>query len=509
MNPTEEIVSLLKARCTLLVVQTPEEGRAERMLVEAAQAARYGLFFWDCNAGLLGADGEELDASLADPRAMLRAIGASSDRAVYVLRDLHRWLDPLVVRGLRSLARKLQTEAPARSVVLLSPPFELPQELAEHAVVVPLPLPDRTEMGAILDSVVEALPEELRVANVNGERERAIDSALGLSGERAGNAYAKSLVTRKRVDPALVSSEKKRVVSGVAGITWYDPDPRGLAAVGGYDGAKQWLELRRLAFSEAARAYGLPAPRGILLVGPPGCGKSLFCKATATTLGVPLLRADPGGAKSKYVGESEGNARKVWAIARTVAPCALWYDEIEKAFGGSTGPQGDGGVQADALGTFLFEMQEGAPGVFVIATANDVSQLPPEMLRKGRFDEVFAIDLPTRSERAAILAVSLQERGREPFPASEELDALLDRMEGWSGAEIAATVPAALFASFADGARELRVSDLVAAAATTVPLSESMRESIDRTRAWCKGRARPASLPDAERSPKRRALDLA
>jgi SpoVK/Ycf46/Vps4 family AAA+-type ATPase len=488
---------------------TPEEGRAERVLLEAAASARYGLALWDCAGGMQGADGEVLDASLADPRAMLRQIASATDRMVYVLRDLHRWLDPVVLRTLRSLARKLQTEAPARSIIVLSPSSEIPPELAAHAVVISFLLPDRAEIGEILDRLVEALPDEVRGTVVNGERERAIDAAVGLTAEEAANCYARSLVVSKRIDPALVSAEKKRVIARERVLTWYDPDPRGLDAVGGLDGLKAWLGQRRLAFSQAARAYGLPAPKGVLLVGPPGCGKSLTAKAVATAWGVPLLRLDLGALRSKYVGESEGNIRKALAVAETVAPAVLWVDEIEKALAGSTGTQGDGGVSADALGAVLSWMQDRAGSVFVVATANDVSALPPELLRKGRFDELFFIDLPTRAERTAILAAALRQHGREPLPETLALSTLLDRMEGWSGAEITATVPEALFASFADGARALDVGDLVAASVTTVPLSESARDKIASVREWAKGRARPASLRDDERQPKRRAIDLA
>lgn len=507
MNPTEEIASLLKARCTLLWVVTPEEGRAERVLIEAAASARYGLFLWDCAGGLQRADGETLDASLADPRAMLREIAGATDRAVYVLRDLHRWLDPVVLRTLRSLARTLQTESPARSVIVLSPSNEIPPELAAHAVVVPFPLPDRSEIGEILDRLVEALPDEIRDCAVNGERERAIDAAVGLTAEEAGNCYARSLVTSKRVDPALVSAEKKRVIARERVLTWYDPDPRGLDAIGGLDGLKAWLRQRRLAFSQAARAYGLPAPKGVLLVGPPGCGKSLTAKAVATAWGMPLLRLDLGALRSKYVGESEGNIRKALAVAETVAPAVLWIDEIEKALAGSTGAQGDGGVSADALGAVLSWMQDRAGSVFVVATANDVTALPPELLRKGRFDELFYVDLPTRIERAAILATALRQHGREPSEM-KEIGALLDRMEGWSGAEIAALVPEGLFAAFADGARPLAAADLATAATTTVPLSETARDKIAAVRDWAKGRARPASIRSEEVSAKRRTLDL-
>jgi len=505
---TDELASLLKARCTLLWMVTPEEGRAERTLLDAAATARYGLYLWDCAGGLQDAKGSVLDPACANPTAMLRRIGETQERAIYVLRDLHRWLDPVVLRTLRSLARRLQTEAPARSVVVLSPSGEVPPELAAHAVVVPYPLPDRSEIGEILDRIVEALPDGVREGAVNGERERAIDAAVGLTAEEAANCYARSLVTSKRVDPAVVSSEKRRVIARERVLTWYEPDPRGLDAIGGLDGLKAWLCQRRLAFSQAARVYGLPAPKGVLLVGPPGCGKSLTAKAIATAWGMPLLRLDFGALRSKYVGESEGNIRKALAVAETVAPAVLWVDEIEKALAGSTGQQGDGGVSADALGAVLSWLQDRAGSVFVVATANDVTALPPELLRKGRFDELFYVDLPTRPERGAILETALRAHGREALPESAELAELLDKMEGWSGAEIAAMVPEGLFAAFADGVRPLEVGDLWEAARSTVPLSETARDKIAAVRDWAKGRARPASIREAETAARRRMLDL-
>jgi SpoVK/Ycf46/Vps4 family AAA+-type ATPase len=350
------------------------------------------------------------------------------------------------------------------------------------------------------------IPEDKRAAALP-DREGAIDAALGLSAEEAANCFARSLVaTKGRIDPALVSGEKKRTIARERVLTWYDPDPRGLDAVGGLDVLKSWLVQRRLAFSPEARAYGLPSPKGCLVVGVPGSGKSLTAKAIATAFGMPLLRLDLGGLKSKYVGESEQNIRKALAVAEALGKCVVWIDEIEKALAGSTGPQGDGGVASDALGAMLSWMQERSGSVFVIATANDVSALPPELLRKGRFDEIWAVDLPTQRERMEILTVTLRQHGREK---GVDVTRVARECAGFTGAEIAAIVPDAMFVAFADGARAITTDDLSAVACNVVPLAKTAAEKIETLRAWVKaGRARPASTPETEERGQGRALDL-
>jgi SpoVK/Ycf46/Vps4 family AAA+-type ATPase len=277
-----------------------------------------------------------------------------------------------------------------------------------------------------------------------------------------------------------------------------------LDAVGGLDVLKSWLKVRQSALSQRARDFGLPSPKGCFLVGVPGCGKSLTAKAVASAWGVPLLRLDMGALRSKWIGESEGNIRRALAVAETVSPCVLWLDEIEKALAGSSGPAGDGGVAADALGTILSWMQERAGSVFVVATANDVRALPPELLRKGRFDELFFVDLPTREERAAILRASLAQYGREGLAG---VGLIVEATVGFTGAEIAAIVPDALFTAFNDGERELRTSDVLDAAATVAPLSKTASTKIEELREWAKGKARPASTPEVENTSGRR-LDL-
>jgi SpoVK/Ycf46/Vps4 family AAA+-type ATPase len=249
-----------------------------------------------------------------------------------------------------------------------------------------------------------------------------------------------------------------------------------------------------------------------MLVGVPGCGKSLTAKAIATAWGVPLLRVDLGALKSKYVGESEGNLRKAFRVIEAIGRCVVWFDEIEKALQGATSGSADGGVSSDALGAVLSWMQERQGDAFVVATANDVEGLPPELLRKGRFDEMFFVDAPNASERVSVLKASIAASGTKGSAKFDvDFDVVCEACDGFTGAEIAAIVPDAMFAAFADGARAVTTVDLVAAAKTVVPLVKTAAEKIERLRKWAAGRARYASAPEAETSakPRARKLDLA
>ena len=506
-----DVAALLRARNTLLWITTREEVRVERALSEAAAGVSYEVRFWDCAQGLQDAQGQPVGdgQQLADPNALFAFVRSDKTRSVYVLRDLHRWFDPVVLRNMRNLARSLQSapRGEARAMIVLTPSSEIPPELAGHATVLDWPLPERPEIASILDDVVKALPPDMAASVIqNGAREAAIDAAVGLTAEEAASCYAKSLVTNRKIDPAAVSGEKKRVIAREKVLTWHDPDPRGLDAVGGLDVMKSWLKSRRMALSQKAREFGLPAPKGMMLVGVPGSGKSLTAKCVATAWKLPLLRLDLGALKSKYVGESEGNIRRALATAEAVAPCILWLDEIEKALSGSTGPQGDGGVAADALGAILSWMQEHEGTVFVVATANDVRALPPELLRKGRFDEMFFVDLPTRKERAEIVMATLKKFGRSL--ADTDVAEIANVTDGFTGAELAALIPDALFVAFEDDARDLTAKDVMDAAGTVTPLSKTAKEKLDALRQWAQGRARPASSPETSQVAGGRQLDF-
>lgn len=504
-----KITSWFRARNTLMLVRTDDEMRVERALIQCAASAKFEVRFWDCDRGITDSNDTVMMQS-GDPSAMLGFIRTRKDRAVYVLRDLHKWFgDPTILRKLRNLSKDLQVAPPneSRSILLLSPmAMELPRDVPELKTI-DYPLPDREEVARLLDDTLNALPESMRAdAAPNGTRERAVDAALGLSALNISNSYAVSLVTNRKVDPALVTSEKKALIAGMPGITWSEPDPRGLDAIGGYNELKQWCLSRKAAFTQEARDFGLPAPKGAMLVGLPGTGKSLAAKCIATVFGIPLLRGDLGGAKSKFVGDSEQNIRRLIQLAETMAPCVLWFDEIEKALAGASGPQGDGGVSTDALGVILSWMQEKTASVFVIATANDVRQLPPELLRKGRFDEMFFVDLPQHGERTEIVAAALKERGRSTDGI--DLGAIASVTDGFVGAEIAALVPDALYIAFSDGKRAITTEDLKLVASRVVPLSKTASEKITSLRDWANGRARPASAIEKAADGAVRSLDL-
>ena len=958
-----DIVGLLRARNTLLWVTTREERRVEKAIIEAAAKADFETMFWDCAAGLQTSL-EERIAGTQDPQAALEFVRNTKLRRVYVMRDLHAWKDPMTLRTLRNLARDLQGQrrAEARTIIVLTPVSEIPVELAGCAIAIDYPLPERPEIARFLDEIISKVPAEIAKGEIFiGTRDQAIDAAVGLTAEEALTCYSKSLVTSKRIDPALIAGDKKRVIERERVLTWTDPDPRGLDAVGGFDRLKTWLVQRQAGFSQRAREFGLPAPKGVLLLGPPGVGKSLTARTVATAWGMPLLRLDLGALKSKYVGDSEGNIRKALAVAEAVAPCVtgetlvtlasgiqrtiedlwcegedglqvacwddqrlirtttrvsaitkrsapvfgikaangfalnataehrhyvlrgdmpewvetselrpgdmlgvpltvyegdasltncvpaglreyarpdgsvelrrggggyrdsvvprlpsewtpslawlmgavegdgymsrnsgsigfintneklldafekafaesfgkpttryemsrneaeldglsenpqyqrcwttkigckiavdfltaarerilaappdvraaflagwidadgcirpdkinltvkdpvrgaerrllaralvqslgvtpskfdsrqmditgkravdlavriapflvakqdkaravrsgiasfdrgmgfaagrllqnrrdtagvshasigvstnvtwryergdapiserhleiyvhafgseagdlktllqtqcrwvevtsiapigerevfdlvcigdstrsfianglithncvVWVDEIEKSLVGSTGYAGDGGVASDQLGTLLSWMQERQGSVFVIATANQVTDLPPEFLRKGRFDELFFLDLPTAQERADVLRAALRQHGRDPIGLAEDgddgLEAFVRATQGFTGAEIAAIVPDALFVAFADGERAISMADLIAAARSVVPLSKTAADKLDKLREWAKGRARFASTPEVADASNHRIANL-
>lgn len=498
----DEITALLRARNTLIWIVTTEEARVEKYLFEAAAKAKFLMRTWDVGQGVAEFGGDlndeigsvEIDDTL---KAIADRARTGTERGVFVLRDLPGWLEGPngmpTLRKVRNLAKLLSTtpQESAQALIVLSPNSTVPPELTGHATVINWPLPDRAEIAALIDNLVELYDLKFE----NGTRDAAIDAALGLNGEEAAACYSKSLVQLKRIDPATVAAEKKRVIAREGVLEWFDPLPGGLDAVGGLDGVKTWLMSRTMAYSADARAYGLPAPKGAMLVGVPGCGKSLLAKAFATGLGVPLLRLDMGALKSKFVGESEGNFRKALRVVETVGRCVLWIDEIEKALAGATQGAADGGVSSDALGTLLSWMQDRPGEAFVIATANKVEDLPPELLRKGRFDEIFFVDLPNEDERQSVLAATLRKhnRGKVKVDAAK-VSAVTD---GFTGSEVAEIVPDAMFAAFADGKREITTDDLVTAAATVVPLSKTAAEKITKLRDWAKGRARPASVAKA------------
>lgn len=545
LNPaSQEVSNLLRSRHTLLWIVTAEERRVEATLADVAAAAAFHVRFWDCATGVSDVAGDTvalpstISIPATVPLAPLAAARLHADRTVWVFRDLGPWLqDPGVLRMLRTAARDLQDvrlKSQFGALIVLSPTADLPASLRDVATIVEWPLPNRDELTAILANVVAnnptaatALrdPESLRACSHIPPEDAAVldqviddallrdagdlelqrpttaaivDAATGLSAEQAANAFARSVVQTRTLDPGLIATEKKRSITREGLLTWVDPDPRGLDGVGGLERLKTWLRARSRALTPEARDYGLPAPRGVLFVGLPGCGKSLMAKAVSVAFGIPALRLDPGALKASLVGESEARIRRALAVAQACAPVVLWIDELDKALAGGTGA-GDSGVSADQLGTLLTWLQDHTGFVFLVATANDVGRLPPELLRRGRFDEIFFVDLPTETERAAILAAALRTHRRDPD--AFDLRAIAGRTHQFSGAEIAELVPEALHRAFGDDRREPTTSDLLAAADATIPYTRHADSRLEAIREWASKRAKPASEPELTTAP--------
>lgn len=510
MPPEVEFGHLVRSRASLLWIVTSEERRVEAALLGAvARLKGYAPVLWDCASGAVETrieNGKAIDKPVADlaghPGALLEEIRKRERRRVWVLRDLDPWLaqDPLLVRAVKTAAREAQDELDANrwfSMVVLTASPEVPAALKGVAVVLDWPLPTRQQVSDILAEWERGHSEAHIVQE--GERDAVVDAAVGLAASDVENAFALSMARGGKILPAPVAAEKKRVVDRVPGLTWYEPDPRGLSAIGGLERLKRDLLDLAQGLSPEARAYGLQPPRGVFLVGVPGCGKSLTAKAVpAAWGGLPLIRLDLGALKGGLVGQSEANIRSALKTAEAVAPVVLWADELEKGIAGATGYSGDSGVAADQLGTILTWLQERAGSVFFVATCNDVTSLPPELSRAGRFDATYFVDLPSRRERPAILAATLAAHQR-PLDGLD-LDLLAGACPDFSGAELASLVPAAMRRAFRDGARPLKTSDLLDVAAELVPIAKSSQAKIEALRRWGSVHARPASDPDVPES---------
>jgi AAA+ superfamily predicted ATPase len=492
----------VRARVPLIALITPEERRAEALIIRpVAEAWRDGrVYSWSITQGYAASDDEEdRDMAAPDPLAALEVVARHPEPALFVLKDFHRHLDSTpVVRRLRELAMELL--GTGKHVVLLTPLLRPPEELEREITLIDLAPPDLDELGALLDGVEEGLGDEAyRIELTPAGRERLLRAALGLTAAEAESVFARALVNDGRLtddDLSVVLAEKKQAVRRSGILEFYEAE-EGMEQVGGLDVLKAWLMKRYQGFSEDARAYGLSEPRGALLLGVQGCGKSLVAKAVSQAWKMPLLRLDVGRVFGRYIGESEAGIRTAIRTAEAVAPSILWIDEIDKGFAGSMGDSHDTGVSARVLGTFLTWLQEKKKPVFVLATANSIRNLPPELLRKGRFDELFFIDLPAPAEREAIFRVHLIRRRRDP--ALFDLAGLAAAAAGCTGAEIEQAINEALHDAYADGRREPTTADLYVSLREIVPIAVTMKESIQAMRRWAENRARRASsIPSDE-----------
>jgi ATP-dependent 26S proteasome regulatory subunit len=495
-----KITHYIEAGYPGLYLVSPEEQRVEaelKTIMECfnrsrKEAERYQLCYWSVADGLVNTQTNRVHQA-ADPLDVLQAITEHPERAVFLLKDYHLFLqepNPLLLRKLKDVL--LEGKTKQKTLIIVGCRLVLPPELERELVVVEFALPGKDALRHVLQGILQSA----RLVNMEaGLQEKAIEAASGLTTIEAENAFALSFVQVRAIEPAIVAREKAQAVKK-SGLLEIIEATESLDDIGGLDQLKRWLLTRKDAFSERARRYGLPLPKGLLILGLPGTGKSLTAKATARVFGVPLLRLDAGRLFGSLVGQSEGNLRAVLQTAEAIAPAVLWIDEIEKGFSGTkSSGSSDGGTSARVFGTFLNWMQEKAAPVFVVATANDVSQLPPELLRKGRFDELFFVDLPTPEERQAIWALQIARHRRNP--RDFDIPALAKATETFTGAEIETAFVESMYSAFE---RDTEPTDLdIAQVLTTLmPLSKLMPEQITGLRQWAKGRARPATTPPAE-----------
>jgi len=501
LDRQEELETLIRAKYPLLYIVAWEERRIEQMLRQVARLLRKKIYGWTITDGLRSldeADGLRPDPSTCAPLNTLDAIAASQEAAIFVLKDFHPYWDdrhpineqPLIVRRMRDVANALKESR--KTVIILSPLLNFPPELEKDIVVLDYSQPTREEMQQSLERVLRSARElsSIHLDFTPEMNEKILAAAQGLTCTEAENVFARSLVMTRTLDVDVIIAEKKQIIRR-SHILEYFESGENMTSVGGMPLLKDWLAKRALAFSERARAFGLPEPKGLLLLGVQGAGKSLIAKAIASQWRLPLLRLDLGRLFSELVGSSEQNMRTALRLAESVSPCLLWLDELEKGLAGvASSHMSDAGTTARVFGSFLTWMQEKTAPVFVVATANDISILPPEALRKGRFDEIFFIDLPSLAERREIFSIHIQRRGRNP--QTFDLEALARVSENFSGAEIEQVVISGLYDAFEAG-HDLTQQDLLHAIRSTLPLAQTMETQVKALRQWARTHARPSS----------------
>ena len=529
----ERLKILIDSSTPIVVMETVEEMHAVRLVRVACASLNLTVFEWSIATGLArcGRDDRHLElesrfpastygSGVAQPgaghdltnlsaqalynsRDPVQALGnleGISIDAAFILKDFHRHMeDPVVVRRLRDVGQKFSQNR--RTVILTAPSITMPPELASLVEFLELPLPDKQRLRQIIDEMI------VRVGKTRTLK-RALDAAgldavannlRGLTEEEAERAVSQAIVSRYGLTPEMVTDvlqAKKEMLRRSEMLEFVDVSDT-LASVGGLEHLKSWLEQRRGTWEDQAREFGLEPPRGVIILGVQGCGKSMCATAIAGEWKLPLVKFDTAAIYDKYIGETEKRIQRVFQVAEGLAPCVLWIDELEKVFAGS-GPDSasaDAGVSSRLLASFLSWMQDRKAPVFVAATCNNVEALPPELIRKGRFDELFFVDLPNQAERKHIFAIQLARRKRNP--AEFNLDRLAAAALGYSGAEIEAAVQTGLYSAYSIK-QSLATQTLLDALKATVPLSITRAEEIEALREWARTRAVPASVADAK-----------
>jgi ATPases of the AAA+ class len=519
-NSTERtkkyLANLFKARFPYVYISTWEEERAISVIDSVVKdenliKTQRITYIWSQTDGMCiqGAKGRE---ETKQPIKALEFIEKCEEPAIFILKDFHvffgvsgRNVDYALIRKTRDLVRVLKNSPRPKSVVFLSPTVVLPSELQKDVTILDFDLPTIDEIKSLLNEMIDMNKQGGRIIIDldESEKERLCKAALGLTLQEAENAFARAMVEDGRMnigDLEIILEEKCQVIKKT-GILEFEKSDLNMNDVGGLENLKRWVSKRNKSWLDSAQKYNIPAPKGVLITGVPGCGKSLTAKAISAMWQLPLLRLDMGKIFSGIVGSSEENMRKAIKTAEAVAPSILWIDEIEKGFSGASSSSGDSGTSTRIFGTFLTWMQEKTKPVFVVATANNINSLPSELLRKGRFDEIFFVDLPTKNERKDIFRLHLKKRltneevCKDVSITDELLSELADLTEGFVGAEIEQAVVAALFEAFSEE-RGLHVSDLEKVIKNTVPLSVTQAEQIISIREWANVRAVAATAKE-------------
>jgi AAA+ superfamily predicted ATPase len=486
MDNSGDLRLLLDSRYPLIIAEERDEQRFLALVRSASGHLDLPVWTWSITQGL-ARDGESAQYQTKEPMKALTFVALLETPGVFVFLDADPALaDPMVVRQIKEIAERARR---GQTLILATCTSDVRAELSGLAIPWKLQPPSSEEVEEIVRRTIEQLGARKLPVRLNGDDRRAlVDAVRGLPANQAGRLIQQAALrdgTLDASDVAYLRAAKADLLDSGHALEVV-PTIGGLESVGGMDRLKEWLRLRGKALDPAAARFGLEPPRGILLTGVPGCGKSLVAKTVAGTWGLPLVLLDPARLYSKYLGESERRLSEALQAAEAMAPAVVWIDEIEKGF--SSGGEGDAGASQRLLGTFLRWMQDRRPGVFVVATANDVQALPPEFLRKGRFDEVFFVDLPGRDQRREIFCLHLVKRHRDP--SAFDLRSLIAASEGFSGAEIEAAIVGALYRAYASGS-ELSTDEILVEMRSSVPLSRTRREEITRLRAWAAGRAVP------------------
>ena len=483
----KKITNYIRAGYSGLYIVSAEDQRVEAEIKAIAQSIEFNLFYWSTVDGLVNASTGAQNTAL-DPLEALQSIEEQKEKTITLLKDFHLYLadpNPILISKLKQVLAQAKTQN--KTLIILGCRLTLPPELEREVTVIEFTLPDEQQLGKVLDGIMESAGIKTLAADI---REKTINAAKGLTTIEAENAMALSVVEANGLEPTIIAREKSQAVKK-GGLLEFVQTQDSLDSVGGLDCLKEWLLKRKNAFTRQAHEYGLPTPKGLLICGIAGTGKSLTAKATARVFDLPLLRLDAGKIFAGLVGQSEANIRSVIQTAEAVAPCCLWLDELEKAFAGSkSSGSTDGGTSARVFGSFISWMQEKTSPVFLVATANDISQLPPEFLRKGRWDELFFVDLPNEEERRAIWTIQISKHGRKP--KEYDLQQLARMSDGFTGSEIEAAFVESLFIGF-EKDREPTELDIANVLTGFVPLSKLMAEQVQSLRSWANGRCKLAT----------------